>query len=142
MSNARVSSGWGLQSIRRGVPGIVRLLLLALSLQLSIPLVDGVAPVSLAPAGSFAADLGHSLCHDTSDGEHGAPVSDESNHACHCLFCLPLLGAHATPGIEFTLPVPRLATAVAIAIGDQRQPAATHYILARGRAPPRESSPA
>jgi len=135
------SRGWGLQSLRRGALGTVRLLLLALSLQLAVPLVDGLAAASLDRAGSFAADLGNSLCHDASADEHGAPpAGGESAQSRHCLFCLPLMGGHATQVAEFAVPVPKAEAAAVPAAGDQRQPAAAHYVLAHSRAPPRAFS--
>lgn len=140
MSPGRVR-GWGLQSLRRGALGTVRLLLLALSLQLAIPLVDGLAAASLERAGSFAADLGNSLCHDASADEHGAPpAGGEAAQSHHCLFCLPLMSGHATQVAEFAVPAPTAEAAAVPATGDQRQPAASAYVLAHSRAPPRESS--
>ena len=143
MTSARSFRGWGLQSIRRGALGIVRLLLLALSVQIAIPLMDGLAAAPLDRAGSFSADLSSSLCHDASADEQGAPAGGESSHQSrHCLFCLPLVGGHATQTAEFAVPAPKAEAVAVVAVGDQRQPLAAHYVLAHSRAPPRGFSTA
>ena len=142
MSNARFSKDWGLQSIRRGALGIVRLLLLALSLQIALPMVEGLAAAPLELANSFSADLSASLCHDAAAGQPTAPVGDASRASGHCLFCLPLVGDHATQTGELAIPVPQAEAAALLVVSHQRERPSSQYVLAHSRAPPRESSPA
>ncbi|MDO8608029.1 MAG: hypothetical protein Q7R40_15955 [Phaeospirillum sp.] len=139
MLNARSAKGWSLQSFQSGALGIVRLLLLALSLQIALPVVDGLASVRID---SFTADLNSSLCHDGSVETPGAPAQDTSRQSRHCLFCLPLTGDHATQTAEFSIPAPKTVAVATLAIGDQRQSLSSPYVLAHSRAPPRESGSA
>ncbi|TAN57355.1 MAG: hypothetical protein EPN20_17420 [Magnetospirillum sp.] len=136
----RSSREWGLQSFRNGALGIVRLLLLALSLQIAIPVVDGLAAVSLDRVDAFTADLSNSLCHDGSANEGGAPAGNAPVQSRHCLFCLPLAGDHATQTVEFAVPAPKVVAVAAIAVGDQREAVSPPYVLAHSRAPPREAA--
>ena len=112
------------------------LLLLALSLQIAIPVMDGLASSPIGPAGSFAADLSTSLCHDASTSDQGTPVGGQSQQTRHCLFCLPLMSGHATQTAEFTIPAPKVQAITALTVGDQQEPLSSHYILAYSRAPP------
>lgn len=116
---------------------MVRLLLLALTLQVSLPVIEGIAPVSLAPAGSLGADLSASLCHDASANQPAEGNRHEAGR--HCLLCLPLVGDHAAPAADQVLSAPSAAIIAMVSATERTHRRLTRHILASSRAPP--SSP-
>jgi len=128
-------SGW-LRVLRKEAAGFARLLLLALGLQLSLPLLSPDLVASQAMEAVFRADLQASVCHDQGAGPapEGMPAAEVQ--AGHCVLCLPLAGDPATATPEPQPPLPSsTATRAATAPADQ-VPADNRPDHARSRAPP------
>jgi len=137
-TDRRSTTGWGLRFLRGKALVIARLLVVAFALQLALPGIEGMAPVSLARPGTITADLTASLCHDAS-ADHGGfpPAGDEHHGAGHCLFCLPLIGAHAVPGSDIAvIPLPPSRRIAVLAAPDIPGRPTQRHILASSRAPP------
>ncbi|RAU22397.1 hypothetical protein CU669_06720 [Paramagnetospirillum kuznetsovii] len=111
---------------------VIRLLLLALSLQLLMPFTG---LVGLGHATALEADLNASLCHD--GGANGAPLADGDGAAVnHCIFCLPLVGGHAINLDESVPAAPMAGVAVVVRPMDHIGPLGERRDFAFARGPP------
>lgn len=135
MRLGRFAQGSVLQMVRSKGLGIVRLLLVALSLQLLTPLVDAVP---LGQAAALEADIASSLCHD--GGNSAAPVEQGDRHGVkHCIFCLPLVGGHAVHLGEIVLAGPDAAVITVARPFQDRHALGHRRDFAFARAPPATS---
>ncbi len=136
MSGGVLRRGGWLRRIRAGGSGIARLLLLALALQLTVPLLDLGGIAALAGEAALHADLQSSLCHDPGNDPSTDEAPGPAAQVKHCIFCLPMAGDPAATGAD-TLGVERLASASTIIPASADQvPELSRSGLARSRAPP------
>ena len=130
--------GW-LRKIRAGSAGIARLLLLAFTLQLAVPLLELGGVAALAGEAALQADLQSSLCHDSNSAPSQDQAPASSQQVKHCIFCLPMAGDPASAGIALQAPIPSSMAAITTGPADDQVPLTTRPAFARSRAPP--SSP-
>jgi hypothetical protein len=126
-----------LTRIRRGAAGVARLVLLALCLQLALPLLGGS---NLAAAGAgdsrLQTDLAATICHAGGAAEVPAGGSAAQAGLGHCIFCLPISTASLAAAPLLIAPAPTLRGAVGLSTPDYRLPASRCPAFARSRAPP------
>lgn len=139
MSGRYLGQGNLLHTVRAGASGIARLLLVAFTLQLLVPLLDLGAVAAGVGEAALQADLNSSLCHDPGPArsDDGGPAAGQQ--VKHCIFCMSMAGDHAQMGAEIGLALPARSAAVSLAAGPDQVPDLTRPSFARSRAPP--SSP-
>jgi hypothetical protein len=120
----------------RGDGSLIRALLLALTLQILVPML-GMLPgtASAAPSSpSITVCTAHGIVTMVADADGNWVQQDAPKQAgIACSFCLPLLSGHAGPVADVAVPLPARAT-------DERLAAGTLAIPAR-TLPPGSSSP-
>lgn len=91
----------------RGDGSLVRALLVALFVQIAVPLL-GLLPASAAvPAGAITVCTAHGIVTLVPDGQGGwSQRAEPSEAGLSCSFCLPLLSGHVGPVAALALPIP------------------------------------
>lgn len=98
----------GILRVLRGDGTAVRALLLALALQILVPMLGMLPGVQAAPAGGLTVCTAHGIVTLVPDGQGGwteqAPPADAG---LSCSFCLPLLSGAMASVPDLALPEPR-----------------------------------
>lgn len=121
-----------LKHLRSRASTVARLVMLALCLQLALPLL---ASGTAAAETGLRADLQSSICHEGRDTSTPASAAD-ARGAPHCLFCLPLAGAAVPTAGSPALPLPLGGEALHLVPSNHQAPDSSRPVSARSRAPP------
>lgn len=122
--------------LRSRASSVTRLLVLALCLQLAVPLLDLGGIAAQAGEAAFRADLQSSLCHDGKSEAAPGQAPASPSQVKHCIFCLPMAGTPAAAGTAPLTPLPGRAEETRLAVADDQTPASARPVFARSRAPP------
>lgn len=120
---------------------LVRLLLVALALQLVVPLVADAAPMRLGADGSWICVTPAGADAASAAADDPAAATDHDHSLVECVFCLPLVGGAATPSIGLGAPTPSVARAPTPLVRDLPHPILYAACAAAPRAPPAVSEP-
>lgn len=129
---------------RHGVLGLfrtdgntVRALLLALVLQILLPLT-GIFPAQAAPSpGTMVICTAQGMITLAADGQGGwTKQADTAQTGIQCSFCLPLLGLTTQPATAPGLALPIVTKVTPQSLTDDGIPGDSHVLSARPRGPP------
>lgn len=121
-----------MKRLRGRASTVARLVMLALCLQLALPLLASGAPAAEA---GLRADLQSSICHESRDESAPASTADAQG-TTHCLFCLPLAGIAGPTAAFPSLPLPLGNEALLLVPADHQAPDSSRPASSRSRAPP------
>jgi hypothetical protein len=115
----------------------VRALLLALVVQILLPLL-GVLPAQAAPtADTIVICTAHGMVTLIADGQGGWEQQQEpAQTGISCSFCLPLLAMAAAPSVTPGVPLPVVTTLAPPRYRNEAAPRPVFALLARPRGPP------
>lgn len=111
----------GVLRLLRGDGSLVRMLLIALFLQIAVPLLGLLPMASASPAlaGGITVCTAHGIVTMVPDGQGGwIEASAPSEAGLSCSFCLPLLSGNIVPAADLivTLPIPAATPTPVVAV--------------------------
>lgn len=115
----------------------VRALLLALALQILLPL-SGIFPAQAAPSpDTLVICTAQGMITMVPDGQGGwTRQADTAQTGLQCSFCLPLLGLSTQPATAPGLALPVVTKVTGRSLADGGVPTDSHVLSARPRGPP------